>query len=367
MEKILVIEDEINIARNIKQILDLSDFYTITAEDGAEGVELAKEEIPDLILCDVMMPNLDGYQVLTELKKDSKTENIPFIFLTAKSDRPDFRKGMELGADDYLTKPFTPDELLTAVSTRLAKHQKMKKQAQEKMDELSSRIQKALPHELYTPLNGMMVSASLLNEYAESMSIEEIKDMAKTLLDSSQRLHQISEKFVLYTYLEFLTSNPEKLEQVRQKKYNCFTKTIIESIAKIEAQTFNRSSDLVLEIEEASINTSENDLHKIVKELVNNGFKFSLQGQQVKILSKVSDDNSYHLFVINEGKGMTAEQLDEIGSFRQFHQEFFSQEGCGLGLAIVKKLINIYQGSMRIESFIDNQTVVHIILPLGEK
>ncbi|MTF39380.1 hybrid sensor histidine kinase/response regulator [Cyanobacterium aponinum] len=366
MEKILVIEDEINIARNIKQILDLSNFYTITADNGSEGVELAKEEMPDLILCDVMMPNLDGYQVLTELKKDGKTDNIPFIFLTAKSDRPYFRKGMELGADDYLTKPFTPDELFTAVNTCLAKHQKMKKQAQDKIDELSSRIQKALPHELYTPLNGMMVSASLLNEYAESMSVEEIKDMAKTLLDSSQRLHQISEKFVLYTYLEFLTNNSEKLEETRQKQYSCFTKTIIENIAKIEAEAFNRKSDLALEIEEASIKTSESDLHRIVKELVNNSFKFSHQGQQVKILSKISDDDSYHLFIINEGKCMTSEQLEEIGSFRQFHQEFFSQEGCGLGLAIVKKLINIYQGSIRIESLINNQTVVHIILPLGE-
>lgn len=365
MEKILVIEDEINIAKNIKQILDLSDFYTITAEDGEEGVQLAKEEIPDLILCDVMMPNLDGYGVITELRKDAKTESIPFIFLTAKSDRPDFRKGMTLGADDYLTKPFTPDELLTAVTTRLAKHQKMKKQAQEKIDELSSRIQKALPHELYTPLNGMIASASLLNEYAESMSVDEIKEMAQTLLESSQRLHQISEKFVLFTYLELITNNPNKLAEIRSREYQTLPKTMIDTIATMEAKAMGRETDLVLEVEEGFVNISETDLQKIVKELVNNGFKFSILGQQVKILSRVNDDNTYHLFVINEGKGMTAQQLEEIGSFRQFHQEFFSQEGCGLGLAIVRKLIEIYQGSIRIESFVDHQTIVHAILPVS--
>lgn len=366
MERILVIEDEINIAKNIKQILDLSGFYTITAEDGEEGVQLAKEEIPDLILCDVMMPNLDGYQVITELRKDEQTENIPFIFLTAKSDRPDFRKGMELGADDYLTKPFSPNELLTAVTTRLAKHQKMKKQAQDKIDELSSKIQKALPHELYTPLNGMIASACLLNEYAESMTIEEIKEMAKTLLESSQRLHQISEKFVLYTYLELTINNPERLAEIRSREYQTLPKTIIDTVAVMEAKAMGRGGDLVLEVEEGFVNISETDLQKIVKELVNNAFKFSILGQQVKILSNVGDDRIYHLFVINEGKGMTNEQVEQIGSFRQFHQELFSQEGCGLGLAIVRKLVEIYQGSIRIESFVDHQTIIHVLLPSSQ-
>lgn len=363
MEKILVIEDETNIAKNIKQILELSNFYTITAEDGDDGVELAKEEIPDLILCDVMMPKLDGYQVIAKLKKEQKTENIPLIFLTAKSDRPDFRKGMELGADDYLTKPFTPEELLTAVKTCLARHQKIKQRTQAKIDGLTSKIQKALPHELYTPLNGIMASASLLKEYAESLSVEEIKELAQMLLESSEKLQEVSEKFIFYSYLELILNNPKKLEQIRQRQYHTLPKNLIETVAKKEAINFDREEDLVLELQEGSVKIADIHLQRIVRELINNAFKFSRQGQQVKILGRVSDENSYNILIINEGSGMMPEQLKQIGLFQQFHEKLPHHQGCGLGIAIARKLTEIYQSSMGIESFADHQTIIHIILP----
>ncbi|MCS6792848.1 MAG: EAL domain-containing protein [Oscillatoriaceae bacterium SKW80] len=121
MRRILVIEDESVVRDNILEILDADDFEAIGAENGRIGVELAKEYIPDLILCDIMMPELDGYGVLDALKKDPKTATIPFIFLTAKADKADLRQGMNLGADDYLTKPFRRQELLKAIAARLEK------------------------------------------------------------------------------------------------------------------------------------------------------------------------------------------------------------------------------------------------------
>ncbi|MGV0105051.1 response regulator transcription factor [Nostoc sp. DSM 114167] len=123
-KKILIIEDEVQICSNIQQILSFSDFNTITANNGLEGLRLAKTEQPDLICCDVMMPELDGYGVLTALRQDPVTEFIPVIFLTAKVDRGDLRQGMELGADDYLTKPFSMDELLKAIQVRLDRVEK---------------------------------------------------------------------------------------------------------------------------------------------------------------------------------------------------------------------------------------------------
>ncbi|GBE92238.1 response regulator [Nostoc cycadae] len=119
--KILVIEDEIQICSNIQQILSLSDFQTISANNGLDGLRLAKSEKPDLICCDIMMPDLDGYGVLKTLRKDPETDSIPVIMLTAKVERGDLRQGMELGADDYITKPFSPEELLKAIEMRLAR------------------------------------------------------------------------------------------------------------------------------------------------------------------------------------------------------------------------------------------------------
>lgn len=121
MKKILLIEDNDDIRINTAEILELSNYQVITAENGKTGVEKAIEHHPDLIICDIMMPVLDGYGVLYAIHKNEAIKNTPFIFLTAKAERSDFRKGMELGADDYISKPFSGTELLTAVGSRLKK------------------------------------------------------------------------------------------------------------------------------------------------------------------------------------------------------------------------------------------------------
>lgn len=121
MKKILIIEDNTEVRDNISEILELANYQVFVAENGKEGVVIALKEKPDLILCDIMMPVLDGYGVLHLLKKNDALCNTPFVFMSAKGDRPDVRKGMDLGADDYLTKPFDETELLNTIETRLKK------------------------------------------------------------------------------------------------------------------------------------------------------------------------------------------------------------------------------------------------------
>jgi CRP-like cAMP-binding protein/CheY-like chemotaxis protein len=121
---ILIIEDNNDIREGTAEILELSGYKVLQAENGKVGVDMAISQKPDLILCDIMMPELDGYGVLYLLSKNPETDTIPFIFLTAKAERPDFRKGMEMGADDYLTKPFDDVELLNAIESRFSKKQK---------------------------------------------------------------------------------------------------------------------------------------------------------------------------------------------------------------------------------------------------
>ena len=121
MKKILLIEDNESLRENTAEILELANYKVVTAENGKIGVEVALRELPDLIICDIMMPVLDGFGVLHLLQKNLSTKNKPFIFLTAKSEHNDFRKGMDMGADDYITKPFSGTELLNAVESRLKK------------------------------------------------------------------------------------------------------------------------------------------------------------------------------------------------------------------------------------------------------
>lgn len=137
MKKILVVEDEQVLQKNIMKILRLEGFEVMGASDGETGVACARQESPDLIVCDVMMPEMDGYQVLQTLQADVETALIPFIFLTAKTDRSDMRQGFEMGADDYLVKPFDADELLRAIEARFKKQEVMVTRLSTLSDELS--------------------------------------------------------------------------------------------------------------------------------------------------------------------------------------------------------------------------------------
>lgn len=137
MKTILLIEDNVDVRENTAEILELANYKVIQAENGKIGVELAQQTNPDLIICDIMMPVLDGYGVIHLLNKNQATAKIPFIFLTAKSERLDFRKGMEMGADDYISKPFDDIELLKAVESRLRKNEILKAEFSKNVDGLN--------------------------------------------------------------------------------------------------------------------------------------------------------------------------------------------------------------------------------------
>ncbi len=148
MKKILLIEDNDQLRENTAEILELSNYTVYTAADGREGVELALKQQPDLIICDIMMPRLDGFGVLHMLRRNPHIRNTPFIFLTAKTERSDFRKGMESGADDYITKPFSGTELLNAVEGRLRKAELLQKELPPDLDGLDQLQHTAGVHDL---------------------------------------------------------------------------------------------------------------------------------------------------------------------------------------------------------------------------
>ena len=137
MKKILLVEDDTSLRENIAELLELSGFSVYSASNGRIAVDMAKKNLPDLVLCDIMMPEMDGYGVLEQLSSDQNTRHIPFIFVSAKTEKQDVRRGMNLGADDYLTKPFEEEELLTAIRCRLEKAEQMNAMFKEHPKEVS--------------------------------------------------------------------------------------------------------------------------------------------------------------------------------------------------------------------------------------
>jgi CRP/FNR family transcriptional regulator, polysaccharide utilization system transcription regulator len=170
MKTVLLIEDNKEVRENIAEILDLANYKVLAAENGKSGADLAKKNKPDLIICDIMMPELDGYGVLHILSKDPSTASIPFIFLTAKSEKDDFRKGMKLGADDYLTKPFDDIELLNAIETRLKKNEIIKSEFKNTVDGLNEFVKEARG---FAELDKLTSDIKKLNTFKKKRNIYE--------------------------------------------------------------------------------------------------------------------------------------------------------------------------------------------------
>ena len=365
MQKILIIEDQPDVRENIEAILELEDYETLIAENGEMGIEMAKNHQPDLILCDVMMPKLDGFGVVQALRQNPITSTIPLIFLTAKVDRLSLRQGMDLGADDYLTKPFTLDELINAVKARLSKQTLIQKDVNQELDKFRSNITRSLPHELLTPLNGILGMSDLLSNYYDTMDADEVQSCLADIKTSSERLHRLIQNFLLFAQLELFQSNPQQSQiwQNRLSKTTTNPVSIIEKITQNIAQQIGRTDDLQLSLKEASVCISEEDLEKITEEIVDNAFKFSQKGSLVTVQNTL-EDNKLILTVTNQGRGMSSEQIAQIGAYIQFERKLYEQQGSGLGLVIAKRMTKLYNGELEIQSTPNEKTIVSICLPL---
>ena len=362
MAKILVIEDEESIRENILDLLEAENFEGIGAINGKVGIKLANEQIPDLILCDMMMPEVDGHGVLKALRSEPLTATIPFIFLTAKADKSDIRTGMELGADDYITKPCTPQELLKAVAIRLEKQKTISRQSQKTLDELRTNISMSLPHELRTPLNAIMgFSELILSEY-QVLEESDILEMIGQIQTSGHRLYRLIQNFLLYAELEIAATNPELLKEMRNSEFSC-VKSLLTQKARQQAKHANRVDDLQLNLHDSSVAIDSVRLAKIVEELLDNAFKFSLEGTPV-VLSTLVENQTFILSVKDQGRGMTADQIAQLEAYRQFDRKIYQQAGLGLGLAIVQRLAELHGGKFKIESLPQQETIVCVSLPV---
>ncbi|MCI0744081.1 MAG: response regulator [Verrucomicrobia subdivision 3 bacterium] len=364
-KKVLVIDDTQDIRMIIKESLNLYGFITLAAEDGATGIEMAQKHNPDLIICDINMPNMDGYATLTALRDSEATTTTPFIFLSGATDKINMRRGMELGADDYLTKPFTHKELMAAVNARLEKQADLQRQSEKKLDELRGNITMALPHELRTPLNGILGLASLMIDDHASMPPEEVLESARFIHESALRLNRLIENFLLHSQIQLMASENKTIETANNST-PLAVEDVIPEVARKVAARFKRERDIVLEVSPGTFRIPAEHFRKIVEEIIDNALKFSEQGKQVRV-STTASENSFVLTVTDQGRGMTREQISNIGPHMQFERKTYEQQGSGLGLTIAKRLTELLGGQMAIESTPGSGTTIRISFGLPRR
>jgi signal transduction histidine kinase len=361
MTKILIIDDDESLREVIRLSLESADYEVLEAADGREGVELANRLLPDLILCDVRMEHMDGYDTLSALRRNTVTTSIPVILMTGQADAAGMRQGMELGADDYLPKPFKLDQLIGAVGARLRKQQTLKEQATKQLSELRTNISLSLPHELLTPLNGIFGFADILSTDAGSLPPEEIESMAKAIRESAERLHRLIQNFLLLAHLQLHADDPSPLLGETKRVQ---LRRAVEEVSAAHAATAKREADLELSVTDVEAVVGADYWAKMVEELVDNAFKFSEAGTPVRVSLDIQGALGV-LRVTDRGRGMRPENLAEIGAYMQFERRFYEQQGSGLGLALAKRLVEIHGGRLTLTSEAGQGTQVELALPLS--
>ncbi len=356
--KVLIIDDETDNLYVLKECLEPEGFEVLTALNGRQGIDTAIKNLPDVIICDIMMPGIDGFEVMKYLRKNPQTNTIPFIFLTAKSDIKDIREGMGTGADDYITKPINNKVIIHSVLTRLEK----KKLQEKKLDELRSSITFSLPHELQTPLTAIIGFNEILQEEYESLKPNEILNISKQISSAAKRLDELIQRILFVTKLEIISNDKDQVSAIRMSTVPSPRK-VIETTANKIAAKYDRSNDMILNIKNEHVRINAYHLGRIIEELVDNAFKFSEKTQFVIVETFISN-NRFNISVTDYGLGMNESEIANIGIFMQFNRMLFERKGTGLGLSIVKNLVDIYGGMMQIHSIPSKQTLVEVMLPL---
>ena len=354
MIKILVIEDDYRLRKNICDLLNEEGYETENAANGVIGLFKVKDFLPDLIISDIMMPEMNGFEVLEELLKDHETADIPFIFLTAKVEKENLRRGMNLGADDYLFKPFGIDELLDTVKARLKK----KKLYEYKTFELQDQISAKIPHELRTPLVPIL-------GYAEMIELEDdpvvIKDMVKIIGQSGKILHKRIEKFLIYKDLCIQETCKHHFIN-KQNKIRISTNLVCNYILSLQNE-LNARERTKINLQPQTLSISEWHLQTVVSELIENGLKFSDINSSIS-MEGYSNEGFYFLSVSDSGRGMSKNEIQSISAFNKFGEDRLSETGLGLGLSIIKKITELHNGNFRIHSDSGKGTTCEVAFPI---
>jgi CheY-like chemotaxis protein len=337
MKKILVIEDEQDIRDSIQEIVEMAGYEVTPIANGAAGIKALMQNPFDLIICDIMMPEMDGFSLLTALKKDPSFVT-PFIFLTAKVQSNDLRTGMNLGADDYLHKPFKSKDLLSAIETRLSKHEKLNQLQSQKAVMLEKTIELRVGHEFKTPMNGIINFNNLIAENAISINNEKLQSLCSYLHISAERLINTYDKINTYYTLQKALHLKEMPEMGAPDPHH------IIDVIKTVMLKYDRVKDLDYTEPKPPLFFSKL-IHTATKELIENACKFSEKGTPI-VVRIFEDVRGSNISVSNTTNHTTAEALNQYRLFEQHHREVTEQQGLGIGLAITKLIAGIHNGTV---------------------
>ena len=363
---VLVVEDEPVILEIITSLLQEEQYKVLQAPNGQAALALLEDDRPDLIISDIRMPGMDGFELCERVRANPDFAQLPFIFLTGRDERADMRRGMGLGADDYLTKPFDPEDLLTAVRVRLSRAAETQAAIARAGSGLQDQIIQSLTHEFRTPLSLVVGYTDLLESTGRQLDEDDFESVMHGLHAGSRRLVSLVEDFLLLSKLRTGTI----AEEIAQEPLAAVHPDLM--VQGVAEQAAGRASarKVTLTVEctapDVTVRISREHLSEIVSRLLDNAIKFSKRDGGQVTLSTRREGGFWVLGVADEGIGIREEAHAWLfEAFQQVDRSQMEQQGTGVGLTIVKGLVEAYGGLIGLESTPGIGSAFSVWLPIG--
>lgn len=353
--KILLVDDDTNIRETITELLMYKDYDVRTAVNGQDALDVLEYWTPDLIICDIMMPAMDGHELHAIIKDDQMLSSIPFVFLTAKNQRHLMRNCLLDGVDDFLRKPFKINELLSIIQTKIARFEKIKNAHHN----LYSGEKHIFQHEINTPLNGILGFTNLLIRDNGKLDRKQINLFYQSIKISGERLSRTLKNITLFQNFK---------NNVIVFDHGAATE-ILNTVNKVKTklcQTYeNQEQRIRITIVTATVKIEEMYLEFILFELLDNALKFSSKSALINVIGRRYNKEFYELVIKDDGIGFSVEELKKIGAAQQFNRKTREQQGLGLGLYLSKTIIKKANGVFSIISREDEGTTIKIFFKLS--
>lgn len=365
---ILVVEDVESLLAGIQDVLEAEGYTVLTATDGMKALQAMEERRPDLIVADIMMPRMDGYALYEAVRARPEWVPIPFIFLTAKAEKEDVLKGKDMGAEDYITKPFEHHELLVVVRARLGRARAIREVTEAEFDQLKQQIVTALSHEMRTPLTYVRGYTELALDDVSSLSSDALQEFLSGIKRGADRLTLLVEDFLLLIRLD--TGQAAEEFRILACMHHNLDAILKRTVRQHEEQATAHGVTLetIVEPDLPPVRLCEPLFVDALGRLIENGIKFSRgEGKRVTVSARAVDD-SVEVAVADEGVGVPPEEIPHLFErFRQIGRDKMEQQGVGLGLAIAWELIRLHGGEITVESEFAVGSTLTIRLPVAEE
>jgi len=346
--RILLVEDEPEVRTIVESVLSSFGYTVKAVANGAEALDAMEETQPDLILSDVRMPIIDGFQLLQRIRADPVWHHTPFIIVSAKAESADLRMGMSLGADDYVTKPYKPQDMRKTIEIRIQRA----RQVGEAIASNQRFLTRILPHELRTPLMGVIGYADLMVDTAnegKTLSVSELSEYGRMMQLSGARIFRIVENLLFWARLEAPREMLGGPDRPRRVKEDVGGSGLAQLANSVDIQ-FGRQRDLAVDcLAQATIQAVTAGFEFVARHLIENAFKYSLPGNLVRVSAR-TDGLMFHFCIADAGRGMTPEQIERISGFRQLDWLGFEGQGLGMGFMLATTYVRASGGRIKLQA-----------------